>query len=70
MSLAFRRSLDAAGEDARLPVSLHFNRRLSQWLRVHPDGLIEVRTGKVELGQGITTALAQIAAAELCVPIE
>ena len=30
-----------------------------------PDGTVQVRTGKVELGQGISTALAQIAADEL-----
>ena len=30
-----------------------------------PDGSVQVRTGKVELGQGILTALAQIAADEL-----
>ncbi|GAA3437511.1 molybdopterin-dependent oxidoreductase [Kutzneria kofuensis] len=32
---------------------------------MHPDGTIDVRCGKVELGQGILTALAQIAADEL-----
>src|SRR5512141_1505504 len=50
---------------ARLPGSLHANRRLGQWLRVRTDGFIEVRSGKVEIGQGILTALAQIVADEL-----
>ncbi len=34
------------------------------------DGSVQVRTGKVELGQGIRTALAQIAADELGLAIE
>lgn len=45
--------------------SLATNPRLSDWLSIHSDGTVSVRTGKVELGQGITTALAQIVAEEL-----
>ena len=48
-----------------LPGSLNANRRLSQWLAIHADGTVTVRTGKVELGQGIATALAQIVCDEL-----
>jgi CO/xanthine dehydrogenase Mo-binding subunit len=48
-----------------LPGSLQTNRRLSQWLAIHADGTVHVRTGKVELGQGIITALAQIVSDEL-----
>jgi CO/xanthine dehydrogenase Mo-binding subunit/aerobic-type carbon monoxide dehydrogenase small subunit (CoxS/CutS family) len=48
-----------------LPGSLEGNRRLSQWLRIRPDGIVEVTPGKVEIGQGIITALAQIVADEL-----
>ena len=40
------------------------------WLRVLPDGVIEIRSGKVELGQGVLTALAQIAAEELDVDVD
>ena len=58
------------GDGAKLSASLATNPRLSQWLRFLPDGAIEVRSGKVELGQGIATALAQIAAEELDVAIE
>lgn len=54
---------------ARLPGSLAANRRLSQWLRFRPDRMLEVHPGKVELGQGILTALAQIAAEELDVAL-
>ena len=50
---------------AVLPGSLNTNRLLSKWLAIHADGTVSVRTGKVELGQGITTALAQIASGEL-----
>src|SRR5262245_53178852 len=39
-------------------------------VRFEADGKISVTTGKVELGQGILTALAQIAAEELGVPLE
>ena len=53
-----------------LPTSLKANPRLAQWLSILPAGRIEVRSGKVELGQGITTALAQIAAEELDVAAE
>jgi CO/xanthine dehydrogenase Mo-binding subunit len=57
----------AAGPDGRpkLPGGLHANRRLGQWLRFRSDGVVEARSGKVELGQGILTALAQIVADEL-----
>ena len=49
----------------KLPGSLNVNRRLSQWQRFSADGVVEVHPGKVEIGQGILTTLAQIAADEL-----
>jgi nicotinate dehydrogenase subunit B len=54
-----------AAKPAPLPGSLNNNRMLESWLRINPDGSVTVFTGKVELGQGILTALAQIAADEL-----
>lgn len=45
--------------------SLAANPRLSQWLAVSRDGHVLVRTGKVELGQGILTALTQVVSEEL-----
>ena len=42
---------------------------LDAWLRINADGTATVFTGKVELGQGILTALAQIAAEELDLPL-
>jgi nicotinate dehydrogenase subunit B len=50
---------------AHLPGSLNGNRLLSGWLRVNPNGTVTVFTGKAELGQGIASALAQVAADEL-----
>ena len=52
-----------------LPGSLQSNPRLSQWLRFRPDGIVEVSSGKVEIGQGILTAVAQIVADELDVEL-
>ena len=40
---------------------------LDSWIRVGADGKITVFTGKSELGQGIKTALRQVAAEELSV---
>lgn len=48
-----------------LPGSLKGNPRLGQWLRISADGFVELAPGKVEIGQGILTALTQIAADEL-----
>jgi nicotinate dehydrogenase subunit B len=48
-----------------LPGNLQTNPRLSRWLRFRSDGLVEVFSGKVEIGQGILTAVAQIVADEL-----
>src|SRR5260221_3254768 len=50
--------------------SLEKNPRLSQWLGVHRDGTVSIYSGKVEIGQGILTALAQIAAEELGIALE
>ncbi len=42
--------------------------QLDSWLAVAPDGTITVFSGKVDLGTGVETALAQIVAEELDVP--
>ncbi len=60
----------ARGQQApRLPGSLQTNRKLDGWIRINADGSATVFTGKIELGQGILTALAQIAAEELDLPL-
>ena len=53
-----------------LPFSLRNNRRLEGWVRLEPDNSVVIFTGKAELGQGILTALAQIAAEELDVEFD
>ena len=58
-----------APSQKKLPGSLDNNRMLDAWIRINPDGSATVFTGKVELGQGAVTALAQIAAEELDLPL-
>lgn len=48
-----------------LPGSLKLEPMLDAWIRVGADGGITVFTGKAELGQGIKTALIQLAAEQL-----
>ena len=60
----------ALGQSAALPGSLNTNRRLDAWLRIDPNGTVTILTGKIELGQGIGTALTQIAADELDVDLK
>ena len=43
-------------------------RELDSWLAIAPDGTVTVYSGKVDLGTGVETALAQIVAEELDVP--
>jgi CO/xanthine dehydrogenase Mo-binding subunit len=54
---------------AALPGSLKEAAWLDAWIRIDSDGTITVFTGKAELGQGIKTALLQIAAEELFVSV-
>src|SRR3954470_19642055 len=53
-----------------LPANLKANPRLDRWVRIEPPGTVRVFSGKVELGQGTVTAMAQIAAEELDVAPE
>ena len=48
-----------------LPASLKRNPSLDLWLRIDERDTVTIRTGKVEIGQGILTALTAIAAEEL-----
>ena len=57
-------------DTAKLPASLTVNPRLDQWVKFEDDRTVRVATGKVEIGQGITTALVQIAAEELDLPLK
>ncbi len=53
-----------------LPPPLAANPRLDQWVRFAEHGRVTVATGKVEIGQGVLTAMRQIAAEELAVSLE
>jgi nicotinate dehydrogenase subunit B len=44
--------------------------RVEERIRIEPDGTVVALSGKVEFGQGIRTAFAQLVADELDVPIE
>ena len=53
----------------KLPGSLSRTPYLDAWIRIDADGSATAFTGKAELGQGIKTALLQIAAEELEMPV-
>ena len=59
-----------AAEPVKLPGSLDDARFLDSWIRIGADNGITVFTGKAELGQGLRTALRQVAAEELDVTPE
>ncbi len=50
---------------AALPPLLKDNPRLDQWVQFSIPGRVTVSTGRVEIGQGVLTAMSQIAADEL-----
>lgn len=54
----------------RLPGDLQTNRKLSMWLRIEAGGKVRLLVGKVEIGQGVLTAVQQICADELSVDFE
>lgn len=67
--LAFHLPLTASAQ-AQLHGDLRNNALLDSWIRINADGTVTLMIGKVELGQGIVTAFAQIAADELDVSLE
>jgi nicotinate dehydrogenase subunit B len=69
VSFSLDPKLALAQQAAKLPGSLAENRMLDAWIRINADGSATIFPGKVELGQGITTALSQIAAEELDLPL-
>ncbi len=63
----------AAPAGAPSNAAAFFGQRSNQvddWLTIQPDGSLIAYSGKVELGTGVRTALAQIVAEELDVPFE
>jgi nicotinate dehydrogenase subunit B len=62
-------SLPADLLTSSLPAHLKANPVLARWLDFSRNGEVTIRIGKVEYGQGIWTALAQVAAEELQVAL-
>ena len=62
--------MSATAPPRKLPGSLETNPVLDRWLAINADGSVTVRPGKVEIGQGILTALVQIVAEELDIAVE
>jgi nicotinate dehydrogenase subunit B len=58
------------GATPKLPGGLAVDPYLDSWIRLEPNDAVTVFTGKAELGQGIKTALLQVAAEELGLPVE
>jgi CO/xanthine dehydrogenase Mo-binding subunit len=67
VSFALAPCLALAQAPERLPGSLNGEPMLDAWIRIDANGAVTVFTGKAELGQGIKTALIQLAAEELAV---
>jgi len=65
---AFAQEPQAQTPAPKPPGSLAKTPYLDSWIRVDADGTITVFTGKAEIGQGVRTAIQQIAAEELDVP--
>ena len=59
-----------AAEKPRLPGDLNIVRNISAWIRINSDKTVTLLIGKVELGQGILTAVAQICADELDIDLK
>src|ERR1044071_7282219 len=61
---------DRSGSGRREAKRGELSNWLDDWLAIATDGTITAFSGKVELGTGVRTALAQIVAEELDVPLE
>src|SRR5438094_573323 len=66
-------SLQSTGVDARAAASAKAKTvssdRVDGFLAIAPDGKVTVYSGKVDLGTGVRTALTQMVAEELDVPM-
>ncbi len=58
---------DLLGQEAR---TKGYPADFNAYLRIAEDGRVTVYSGKIEMGQGIVTSLAQMAADELAVPLD
>lgn len=50
-----------------IPASIQTAPLLKQWIALGKDGRFQIFSGKVELGQGISTALIKVVCEELCI---
>ena len=62
--------IEPSNTSQNLPHSLQQMPNLDAWIRINTDETITIFTGKVEIGQGIKTAVAQIVAEELDIALE
>ncbi len=62
--------IENAGDEVLFMRPTGDSNRVDSWIRLDAEGKVTVLTGKMELGQGIRTALIQIAADELDVDME
>jgi CO/xanthine dehydrogenase Mo-binding subunit len=71
LALGFTLDVDASAQQpSLLPGDLRQNPKVSSWLRIEANGRVRLLIGKVELGQGILTAVAQLCADELEIDIK
>ena len=63
-----KQSAEGAGSGRREAFWGELTDWLDDWLAINPDGTVTAFSGKVELGTGVRTALAQIVAEELDCP--
>jgi nicotinate dehydrogenase subunit B len=66
--LLCNKELDAQAK-REFPADLKQSPKIDSWIRIDADGKVKLLIGKVELGQGILTAAAQICADELDVDL-
>jgi CO/xanthine dehydrogenase Mo-binding subunit len=58
------------GPPSKLPGDLARNPELDSWIQIAADNSVTLKTGKVELGQGILTAFGQLCADELDIDLD
>lgn len=67
-ALPGKAAAEEAGSAVTLPGSLAQTPMLDAWIKVDAAGQVSVFTGKAELGQGLRTAVIQLAAEQLTLP--
>ena len=69
VTFAVGNNLAGAGADSRAPTKTVALDQVDGFLSIDAKGMVTVYSGKVDLGTGIRTAMTQIAAEELSVPL-